>query len=101
MKSELENMDFSGYNISVAQAAKIMGKDQQYIRQGIIQGILPIGTAFKKQGSKQYDYYISPKLFYEFTGFKISDHTKIWCEFVLLVIRNTLVIHIFSQKWLK
>ena len=77
MQKELENINFDGYNISVAQAAKIMGKDQQYIRQGIIQGILPIGTAFKKQGSKQYDYYISPKLFYEFTGFKISDHTKI------------------------
>ena len=60
-----------------AQAAKIMGKDQQYIRQGIIQGILPIGTAFKKQGSKQYDYYISPKLFYEFTGYKIGSHTEI------------------------
>ena len=76
MQKELKNMDFNGYSISVAQAAKIMGKDQQYIRQGIIQGILPIGTAFKKQGSKQYDYYISPKLFYEFTGYKISSHTE-------------------------
>ena len=75
MQKELKNMDFNGYNISVAQAAKIMGKDQQYIRQGIIQGILPIGIAFKKQGSKQYDYYISPKLFYEFTGYK--SHTEI------------------------
>ena len=61
-----------GYNISVAQAAKIMGKDQQYIRQGMIKGILPIGLAFKKQGSRHYDYYISPKLFYEFTGYKIQ-----------------------------
>ena len=81
MRNELNDLDFSGYNISVAQAAKIMGKDQQYIRQGIrqgiIQGILPIGTAFKKQGSKQYDYYISPKLFYEFTGYKIGCHTEI------------------------
>lgn len=77
MKNKLEDIEFNGYNISVAQAAKIMGKDQQYIRQGIIQGILPIGTAFKKQGSKQYDYYISPKLFYEFTGFKISSYNKI------------------------
>ena len=25
-----------------------MVKDQQFIRQGIIKGILPIGTAFKK-----------------------------------------------------
>lgn len=70
-KEKLEENEFNGYNISVAMAAKIMGKDQQYIRQGMIQGILPIGKAFKKQGSRQYDYYISPKLFYEFTGYKI------------------------------
>lgn len=64
--------EFSGSNITVAQAAKIMGKDPQYIRQGMIQGLLPIGTAFKKEGSNHYDYYISPKLFYEFTGFRAS-----------------------------
>lgn len=72
----VDSLEFDGYNISVAQAAKIMGKDQQYVRQGMIQGILPIGTAFKRQGSKQYDYYISPKLFYEFTGVKVGSHTK-------------------------
>ena len=101
MRNELDDLEFNGYNISVSQAAKIMGKDQQYIRQGIIQGILPIGTAFKKQGSKQYDYYISPKLFYEFTGFKISNHIEIWYEFVLLVVSYTQVIHILVSKWLK
>lgn len=100
MKNELNNLDFSGYNISVAQASKIMGKDQQYVRQGIIQGILPIGTAFKKQGSKQYDYYISPKLFYEFTGYKISNHNEIWCKLVLEVVSYTPVIHILVYKWL-
>ena len=46
---------------------------QKYIRQGLVQGILPIGTAFKREGSKHYDYYISPKLFYEFTGYKIDN----------------------------
>lgn len=76
MKNDVIEMEFDGYNISVAQAAKIMGKDQQYIRQGMIQGILPIGTAFKRQGRQQYDYYISPKLFYEFTGFKVSGYDK-------------------------
>ena len=69
--NQTNELEFDGCNISVLQAAKIMGKDQQYIRQGMIQGILPIGTAFKREGSKQYDYYISPKLFYEFTGYKI------------------------------
>ena len=34
----------------------------------MIQGILPIGSVFKKEGSSQYDYYISPKLFWEYTG---------------------------------
>ena len=55
-----------------------MGKDQQFIRQGIINGKLPIGTAFKKKildtkwneekESSQYDFYISPKLLWEYTG---------------------------------
>lgn len=40
-----------------------MGKDQQFIRQAMISGTLPIGVAYKKTGSSQYDFYISPKLF--------------------------------------
>ena len=54
MKNKFDDLEFNGYNISVAQAAKIMGKDQQYIRQGIIQGILVSGTAvFANQIIKQ------------------------------------------------
>lgn len=69
---------FDGKNIPVKEVAKLMGKDQQFIRQGIINGMLPIGTAFKKtitdkkwneeKESSQYDFYISPKLLWEFTG---------------------------------
>ena len=69
---------FSGKNIPVKEVAKLMGKDQQFIRQGIIRGLLPIGTAFKKtivdqkwdeeKESSQYDFYISPKLLWEYTG---------------------------------
>ncbi|MDY3795084.1 MAG: hypothetical protein SOZ81_00005 [Agathobacter sp.] len=61
--------EFTGGNIPVTEAAKIMKKDQMFIRQGMIKGILPIGTVFKKEGSNQYDYYISPKLFWEYTGY--------------------------------
>lgn len=61
--------EFDGKNIPVTEAAKIRGKDQQFIRQGMIAGILPIGTVFKKEGSNQYDYYISPKMFWEYTGY--------------------------------
>lgn len=60
---------FTGENISVKVAAEIMKKDQQFIRQGMVQGILLIGTVYKKEGSSQYDYYISPKLFWEYTGY--------------------------------
>ena len=69
---------FDGKNIPVKEVAKLMGKDQQFIRQGIIRGLLPIGTAFKKtivdqkwneeKESSQYDFYISPKLLWEYTG---------------------------------
>ena len=69
---------FDGKNVPVKDVAKLMGKDQQFIRQGIINGKLPIGTAFKKKildskwneekESSQYDFYISPKLLWEYTG---------------------------------
>lgn len=62
---------FDGRNIPVAEAAKIMGKDQQFIRQAMINKLLPIGLAYKKEGSTQYDFYISPKLFYEYTGYRV------------------------------
>lgn len=70
--------EFDGRNIPVTEVAKLMGKDQQFIRQGIIRGILPIGVAFKKtivdpkwnteKESSQYDFYISPRLLWEYTG---------------------------------
>lgn len=70
--------EFDGKNIPVKEVARLMGKDQQFIRQGIIRGILPIGIAFKKtiidakwnveKESTQYDFYISPRLLWEYTG---------------------------------
>lgn len=64
---------FSGKNIPVTAVAKIMGKDQQFIRQAMIEGLLPIGVAFRKKGSSQYDFYVSPKLLYDFTGFFFDE----------------------------
>lgn len=61
--------EFSGANVSIKIASEVMKKDQQFIRQGLIQGILPFGVAFKKEGSTQYDYYISPLEFWKFTGY--------------------------------
>ncbi|TWH46361.1 hypothetical protein [Sporomusa sp. KB1] len=52
--------------ISVKQAAEIMGKCQQFVRVGLQRGLLPFGTAVKVH--TRWNYYISPKLFYEYVG---------------------------------
>ena len=52
---------------------KGLGADGITVRQAMIEGLLPIGVAFRKKGSSQYDFYISPKLLYDFTGFFFDD----------------------------
>lgn len=68
-KIYLEIPKFTGENVPVPVAAKAMKKDKQFVRQGIIQGLLTFGVAFKKEGSSQYDYYISPMKFWQETGY--------------------------------
>ena len=55
-----------GKSISVKEAAKIMGKSEQFVRIGLQRGLLPFGQAIKM--SSIYTYYISPKLFEEYVG---------------------------------
>ena len=73
-KIYLELPRFTGENVTVA--ASVMKKDQQFIRQGLILGFLKFGVAFKKEGSSQYDYYISPMKFWEETGY-VYDGTQV------------------------
>lgn len=68
-KVYLEIPHFSGENVPVVVAARVMKKDKQFVRQGIIQGILKFGVAFKKEGSSTYDYYISPMKLWQETGY--------------------------------
>lgn len=63
--------DNTRQRITVQQAAELMGLDVQSVRVGIQQGALPIGSAWKAEGSSKYTYYISPKQFTEYTGIKI------------------------------
>ena len=53
--------------ITVKEAAKIMGKSNQFVRMGLQQKTLSFGAAVKMSGEK-FSYYISPKKFYEFVG---------------------------------
>ena len=58
-------------NISVKEAAEILGKSEQFVRIGLQRGLLPIGTAVKM--SSIWTYHISPKLLEEYTGVKLKD----------------------------
>jgi len=53
-------------NITVSEAAKILGVSQQFVRIGLQQKVLPIGTAV--QMSSKWTYHISPKLLNEYVG---------------------------------
>ncbi len=67
-------------SVPVRVAAMVYGRDASWVRAGIIAGWLPIGEATRngvkitdiKQMDSKYgriNYYISPKLLYEQTGF--------------------------------
>lgn len=58
-------------NVPVKIAAQVYQKDPAWVRMGIRQGWLPIGVATKVKD--RYNYYISPKLLYEHTGFRYED----------------------------
>ena len=75
-KVYVEVPKFSGENVPVAVAARVMKKDKQFVRQGIIQGLLNFGVAFKKEGSSTYDYYISPLKFWKETGYVYDGATE-------------------------
>jgi len=63
-----------GNKILIKEAAKIMGKSQQFVRIGLQRGLLPFGVAVKM--SSTYSYYISPKLFNEYVGGDIKPKIK-------------------------
>jgi seryl-tRNA synthetase len=65
-KNDLLEKYQDGNIMTVKEAAKIMGKSQQFIRVGLQRNLLPFGVAFKM--SNKYSYYISPKKFYEYVG---------------------------------
>ena len=76
----MNEMIFGSGSVPISIAAKVYGKDPSWVRAGIISGWLNIGVAIRK-GEKITDlsemdsrkgrinYYISPKLLYEETGY--------------------------------
>lgn len=61
--------EFKPGNVPAIVAASIMGKDQMFIREAMKRGIIDLGICFKKEGSDQYDFYISPFKLWQLTGY--------------------------------
>lgn len=71
--------EFEQGNVPVKVVAKVIGKDQNWVKAGIISGWLPIGYATKKgklvtsieeiTSKEKTNFYISPKKLWEVTGF--------------------------------
>ena len=62
VRYEIEVPKFTGRNVPIAEIAKAIGKDAQFIRIGLQQGILKFGTAMKVGSSSEYSYFF-PYLF--------------------------------------
>lgn len=76
----MEEVIFATGSVPVSVTAKVYGKDASWVRAGIIAGWLPIGkatrngklvTGIEETDSKpgRINYYISPKLLWEETGY--------------------------------
>lgn len=73
--------EFCSGSVPVTIAARVYGKDPCWVRAGLICGWLPIGnatrngklvTAIEEMDSRygRINYYISPKLLFEHTGYR-------------------------------
>ena len=60
---------FTGRNVPITEIAKAIGKDAQYVRVGLQQGILQFGYAMKLDKSSEYNNYCPDKKVWEETGY--------------------------------
>lgn len=58
---QIELPSFTGRNVPIAEIAKAIGKDAQYVRVGLQKGILKFGYAFKMENSSEYNYFCPDK----------------------------------------
>lgn len=55
-------MDGGVKKVTVAEAARRMGKSTLFVREGMRRGVLPIGTAMQMPGSTKWSFHISPAM---------------------------------------
>ncbi len=66
---QIELPSFTGRNVPIAEIAKAIGKDAQYVRVGLQKGILKFGYAFKMENSTEYNYFCPDKKVWEEIGY--------------------------------
>lgn len=62
-----------GCNVPVATAARMMGKNPQWLRLMLQQGRFPFGFADKRPGSSVYNYYINQADFEAYIGRPLEE----------------------------
>lgn len=60
---------FGKGGVPVKVAAKVFGRSEIWVRNGIRTGLLPIGVVTSSEQQLNSSVYISPKLLWEFTGY--------------------------------
>ena len=60
---------FGQGGVPVKIAAKVFGRSEIWVRNGIRTGLLPIGVVTSSEQQLNASVYISPKLLWEFTGY--------------------------------
>ena len=68
-KYTIQLPNFTGRNVPIKEIAKAIGKDAQYVRVGLQEGILKFGYAIKIGDSNEYSYYCPDKRVWEETGY--------------------------------
>ena len=61
-----DTLDNGLKNVSIAQAAKILGKGEEFVRIGLQMGTTPFGFAVRNK--TRWSYHISPKKLNEYVG---------------------------------
>lgn len=57
--------------LTIKDAAKLMGKSEQFLRIGLQQGVFPFGNAVKM--SSKWTYFIAPEAFYNYIGVTVEE----------------------------
>ena len=69
------HMEFCGGGVPVVVAARIFGKDPQWVRIQMQRNLIDIGVCTKSETGQRHNYYISPKKLYDLTGYRWRGET--------------------------